>query len=89
MKKYFLNISFLLVLISSFKANAYDPADYAATEKATYDALVKANDELILAGPPHKSALEAYSGAVNEYLISLEIPSPSKSLKQKDILKQK
>ncbi len=73
----------------SFNAIAYDSQDYATTERATLDALIKANDDLILAGPPHKSALEAYSGAVNEYLISLEIPSPSKSLKEKDILKQK
>jgi hypothetical protein len=89
MKKYILKFGVLSALIISFNAKAYDSSDYATTERATYDALVKANDELILAGPPHKSALEAYSGAVNEYLISLEIPSPSKSLKEKDILKQK
>jgi hypothetical protein len=81
-------ITFITILTAS-SAMAYDPQDYATTEKATFDALVKANDELIGAGTPHKSALEAYRGAVNEYLLSLDIPSPSKDLKQKNILKQK
>jgi len=89
MKKYILSFSVLSAMIISYHALAYVSRDYAATERATLDALIKANDELILAGTLHKPALEAYSGAVNQYLITLQIPSPSKSLKEKDILKQK
>jgi hypothetical protein len=69
--------------------HAFDIEDYATTERATIDALIKAQNEFILAAAPHKSALEAYRGAVLEYSSSIKISSQSGDLSEANILKQK
>ena len=78
-----------LLSILSAQVLAYDPEDYATTERATFDALYKAQNEFILAGPPHQAALEAYRGAILEYTSSIKISSPSGDLDEANILKQK
>jgi hypothetical protein len=79
----------ILSVLSAHESLAYDPEDYATTERATHEALVKATDEFVKAGGPHQAALEGYRGAVMEYSSTLGISSPSSDLKEVNILKQK
>ena len=88
LRSFFTLLAFLTVF-SAHQALAYDLEDYATTEQATFDALVKANNEFVQAGPPHQSALEAYRAGVLEYSSSIKISSPSGDLKEKNILNQK
>ena len=85
----FFSLLAFLTILSSYAALAYDIEDYATTERATYYALVKANDEFILSGPPHEAALVAYRAAVTEYSLSIKITSPSGDLKILNVLQQK
>ena len=85
----FFSLLAFLTILSSYAALAYDIEDYATTERATYDALVKANDEFVLAGPPHQAALMAYRAAVLEYSLSIKVTSPSGDLKILNVLEQK
>ncbi len=64
-------------------------SDPSRTELATLDALEKAHNEFVLAGPPHASALEGYRSAVLVYTSMLKIPSPSADFQEENILKQK
>ena len=88
LRSFFTLLAFLTIL-SAHKALAYKIEDYAITERATFDALLKANNEFVLSGPPHQSALEAYRAAVLEYSSSHKISTPSRDLKEETILKQK
>ena len=89
MLKIIISTFVFMVIFVPQMALAYDRADYATTEAATFDALVKANDEFINSGPSHQSALESYRGAVLEYSSSIKIKSPSGDAKEVNILKQR
>lgn len=79
----------IFATLANQSVHAFDIEDYSTTERATYDALMKAHDEFILAATPHKAALEAYRGAVLEYSSSIKISSPSGDFREVNILKQK
>jgi hypothetical protein len=89
MLRTFFSLLTILTVLSAHDSLAYDPKDYAETERATHDALVKATNEFVLTGGPHQAALEGYRGAVMEYSSTISIPSPSGDLKEVNILKQK
>ncbi len=88
-RSFFSLLAFLTILSSHADSGQYDGGFYSEVERATYDALVKANGEFVLAGPPHQAALMAYRAAVLEYSLSIKITSPSGDLKILNVLEQK
>lgn len=76
MKK-ILCLNFILALILSSPAQAFDLEDYATTYRATRDAYLKAANELKLATGPYKAAQNSYFQAVETYISTLNDGSPA------------